>query len=128
MQVRLAVLGGSLGKASVEVGDTVVGGVFSGSVEERNGVLTIVGTFDFYLRNEFDDPADIGVEVIDPGETIFENIHWPLDNYLRGRTGFHPGGPQRLGVQTGEPYAITDGWSGELRGKFYLDTSRSNYG
>ena len=110
------------------LGDTVIGGVFSGSTEERNGVLSIEGSFDFRLRDEFADPADIGVEVIDPGETIFENIHRPLDDYLRGRTGLRPGGPQRLGVQTGEPYAITDDWSGELRGKIYLDASRSTYG
>ena len=110
------------------LGDTVIGGVFSGSTEERNGVLSIEGSFDFHLRDEFADPADIGVEVIDPGETIFENIHRPLDDYLRGRTGLRPSGPQRLGVQTGEPYAITDDWSGEMRGKIYLDASRSTYG
>jgi len=110
------------------IGDTVIGGVFSGNVEERNDVLSIEGSFDFYLRDEFADPADIGIEVVDPGETIFENIHRPLDNYLRGRTGLRPSGPQRLGVQTGEPYAIADDWSGELRGQFYLDASRSNYG
>lgn len=110
------------------IGDTVIGGTFSGNVKERHGVLTVEGSFGFYLRDEFADPADIGVEVIDPGETIFENIHRPLDNYLRGRTGLPPRGPQRPGIQTGEPYSITDDWSGTLRGQIYLDPVRSAYG
>jgi hypothetical protein len=110
------------------IGDTVIGGEFSGSVLEQNGILTIEGSFDFYLRDEFADPADIGVEVVDPGETIFENIHRPLDNYLRGRTGLPPRGPQRLGIHTGEPYSISDDWSGTLSGQIYLNTARSAYG
>ncbi|HBZ43970.1 MAG TPA: hypothetical protein DEO85_07950 [Maritimibacter sp.] len=110
------------------IGDTGIGGEFSGSVEEQHGVLNVEGSFEFYLRDEFADPADIGVEIIDPGETIFENIHRPLDNYLRGRTGLQPRGPQRLGLQTGEPYSITDDWSGTLRGQIYLDPARSAYG
>lgn len=110
------------------IGDTVIGGEFSGSVEEQHGVLNVEGSFDFYLGDDFSDPADIGVEVIDPGETILENIHRPLDNYLRGRTGLPPRGPQRLGIQTGEPYSITDDWSGTLRGQIYLDPARSAYG
>lgn len=110
------------------IGDTVIGGEFSGSVLEQNGILTIEGSFDFYLRDEFADPADIGVEVVDPGETIFENIHRPLDNYLRGRTGLPPRGPQRLGIHTGEPYSISDDWSGTLSGQIYLNTTRSAYG
>lgn len=107
------------------IGDTVIGGEFSGNVEEQHGVLAVEGSFEFYLRDEFADPADIGVEVIDPGETIFENIHRPLDNYLGGRTGLPPSGRQRLGVQTGEPYSITDDWSGKLSGQIYLDPARS---
>ena len=110
------------------IGDTVIGGEFTGSVEEQHGVLNIQSSFNFYLRDEFADPADIGVEVIDPRETIFENIHRPQDNYLRGRTGLPPRGPQRLGVQTGEPYSITDDWSGTLKGQIYLDPARSTYG
>ena len=110
------------------IGDTVIGGEFSGNVEEQHGVLSVEGSFDFYLKDEFADPADIGIEVIDPGETIFENIHRPLENYLRGRTGLPPRGPQRLGIQTGEPYSITDDWSGTLSGQIYLDPARSAYG
>lgn len=110
------------------IGDTVIGGTFMGNVKERHGVLTVEGSFDFYLRDEFADPADIGVEVIDLGETIFENIHRPLENYLRGRTGLPTRGPRRLGIQTGEPYSITEDWSGTLRGRIYLDPLRSAYG
>lgn len=110
------------------IGDTVIGGEFSGNVEEQYGVLSVEGSFDFYLRDELSDPADIGIEIIDLGETIFENIHRPLDNYLRGRTGLPPRGPQRLGVQTGEPYSITDDWLGTLSGQIYLDPARSAYG
>lgn len=126
------------------IGNTVIGGEFSGSVEEQHGVLTVEGSFDFYLRDEFADPADIGeierylgdedaqdVEIIDPTrlvEMIYENIHRPLDNYLRGRVGLPPTGRERLGVITGTPYSITDDWSGTLRGQIYLDPARSNYG
>ncbi len=110
------------------IGDTVIGGEFSGNVEEQHGVLSLECSFDFYLRDESADPADIGIEVIDPGKTIFENIYRPLDNYLRGRTGLPPRGPQRLGVQTGEPYSITDDWSGTLSGQIYLDPARNAYG
>ncbi len=110
------------------IGDTVIGGEFSGNVKEDNGTLSLEGSFEFYLRDEFADPADVGVEVVDPGETIFDNIHRPLDNYLRGRTGLSPRGPQRLGLRTGKPYSITDDWSGKLSGQIYLDPTQSTYG
>lgn len=44
------------------IGDTVIGGEFSGNVEEQHSALSMEGSFDFYLRDEFADPADIGVE------------------------------------------------------------------
>jgi len=110
------------------VGEAVLGREFAGNVEGRVGVLSVAGSFDFYWKDEFADPADIGMEIIDPGETMFENIPRPLDNYLGGRTGRSPRGPQRLGVQTGEPYSITDDWSGTLSGQIYLDPARSAYG
>lgn len=43
----------------LSIGDTVIGGEFSGNVEEQHGVLSVEGSFDFYLRDEFADPADI---------------------------------------------------------------------
>lgn len=110
------------------IGDTVIGGTFSGHVEEEHGVLEIYGSFDFYLRDEFADPADIGLEVIDFGETVMENIHKPLDDYIRGRIGRPAGGPKRLGLHTGEPYEIRDTWSATLKGCVYLDPARSAYG
>lgn len=105
------------------IGDTTIGGRFSGGATKESGVLTISGALEFHLRDEFADPLDIGVEAIDLGETIFENIHRPLDDYLRGRTS----GPQRLGIQTGEPYAITDKWFGRFEGQVYADPERSAY-
>jgi len=106
------------------IGDTTIGGSFTGNCIAEFGILTVSGKFDFYLEDEFADPADVGLEVIDPGETIYENIHRPLDDYLRGR----PSGGQRLGIHTGEPYAITDRWSGSFAGQVYTDPARSRFG
>lgn len=105
------------------IGDTTIGGLFTGNCVAEFGILTPSGQFEFYLEDEFADPADVGVEVIDLGETIYENIHRPLDDYLRGR----PSGRQRLGIHTGEPYPITDRWSGTFSGQVYADPARSNF-
>lgn len=110
------------------IGDTVIGGEATGSVSEQHGILTLSGELAFYIDDEFADPADIGVEVVDPGETLFENIHRPLDDYIRGRAGLPTSGRRNLGVQTGEPYPITDRWSGSFEGRIYLDSTRSSYG
>ncbi len=110
------------------VGDTVIGGEFSGAVKEEKGTLVFEGSFEFYLKDEFIDPLDIGVEVVDPVETIFENIDRPLKNYIRERVGLPPAGPYRPGIHTGEPYPITDNWSGALSGQIYVDSARSTYG
>jgi len=93
--------------------DTTIGGRFRGRSHENWGILSISGEIEFYLRDEFADPLDIGevqrrlnlddgqdVEVIDLGETIFENIHRPLDDYLRGRVGLAPVRTERFG----DPY------------------------
>lgn len=74
------------------IGDTEIGGKFSGTVEEQYGVLALEASFEFYLRDEFADPLDIGLEV------------------------------------GGNPYPITDEWSGTLSGQIYLDPARSDYG
>ncbi|MEM1151617.1 MAG: phage minor head protein [Pseudomonadota bacterium] len=110
------------------VGDTVIGGRATGSVSVQHGIVTLSGEIAFYMEDEFADPIDIGVEVVDPGETIFENIHRPLDDYIRGRAGLPTSGRRRLGVQTGDPYPITDRWSGSFQGRVYLDPGRSSYG
>ena len=109
------------------IGDTAIGGVFSGSCKETDGSLKISGSLEFYLRDAFMDPLDLGIEAIDLGETIYENIHRPLDNYLRGRVGASPSGPQRLGIHTGEPYPISDEWSGRFEGTIYRAREKSDY-
>lgn len=105
------------------IGDTTIGARFTGTCDAEFGILTVSGQFEFYLEDEFADPADIGVEFIDLGETIYENIQRPLDDYLRGRQS----GRQRLGIHTGEPYPITDQWSGTFTGQVYADPARSNF-
>jgi len=111
------------------IGDTTIGGSFSGQSSEQNGILSIEGNLDFYLNDEFADPLDIGVEVDDysPGSILYDNIHKPLDDYLRGRVGLPSGARQRLGVREGVPYPITGQWSGSLEGQIYADPSRSRY-
>lgn len=109
------------------IGDTTIGGSFSGRASMVSGVIAISGEFAFYLQDEFIDPLDIGVAVIDPGETVYENLLRPLDDFGRGQLGLPPTGPQRFGIQTGEPYAITDQWSGRFTGQVYADPQRSEY-
>lgn len=46
------------------------------------------------------------VDIVEPtriGEMMYENIHRPLDNYIRGCTGLPKTGPEKLGVITGTP-------------------------
>ena len=66
----------------------------------------------FYLDDEFVDPLDVGLEVIDLGQTVFENIHQLIEGYVLGRPSRGP----RLGIHTGEPYKINDRWSGWFEG------------
>jgi len=110
------------------IGDTTIGGRFTGNCVAEFGILTLSGQFEFYLEDEFADPADVGMEVVDFGETIYENIHRPLEDYLRGRVGLRPTGPQRLGIHTGEPYSITDRWTGSFSGQILADRARSRFG
>lgn len=111
------------------IGDTTIGGSFSGQSVTQNGIIDLSGSLDLYLDDEFADPLDIGVEVDDyrPGSILYDNIHRPLNDYLRGRTGLPTGGPQRLGVRDGKPYAITGTWSGSVEGRIYADATRSRY-
>ena len=105
------------------LGDTTIGGQFAGTVRRQGGTLSIAGDIAFRLDDAFVDPLDLGVEAIDLGGTLWENIHRPLDDYLRGR----PHDPSRLGVQTGEPYDITDAWSGRIEGRIHLAADKSAY-
>lgn len=111
------------------IGNTTMGGSFSGQSVMQNGIIDLEGSLDLYLDDEFADPLDIGEEVDDyrPGSILYDNIHRPLDDYLRGRTGLPTGGPQRLGVRDGKPYDISGTWSGSVEGRFYADASRSKY-
>lgn len=109
------------------VGDTTIGGSFMGHATERNGKIDLFGELDFYLRDEFADPLDIGVEAIDIPETIFENLLRPFEDHGRNRLGLPSSGPQRLGVHTGEPYAITDIWSGRFAGRIRTDPRYSAF-
>ncbi|GHE91874.1 hypothetical protein GCM10016455_09780 [Aliiroseovarius zhejiangensis] len=111
------------------IGDTTIGGAFSGHVSESNGILSIEGRLDLYLNDEFADPLDVGVEVDDysPGSILYDNIHKPLNDYLRGRVGLPPNGRQRLGVREGVPYSITGQWSGSVSGQIYADPAKSRY-
>ena len=117
--------------------------MFNGFVEDNNGLLEVDGAIEFYLKDEFADPADIGeirkrlgnenaqdVDIVDPtrrSEMIYENIHRPLENYIRGRTGLPKTGPEKLGLITGTPYNISDKWLGTRQGNIFLDASRSDY-
>lgn len=86
------------------IGNTTIGGLFSGQSTERNGILNLEGNLEIFLNDEFSGPLDIGevrralgnededagdVEVDDyrPGSILYDNIHKPLDDYLRGRAG-----------------------------------------
>ncbi len=111
------------------IGNTTIGGSFSGQSVTQNGIIDLVGNLDLYLKDEFADPLDVGVEVDDyrPGSILYDNIHRPLNEYLRGRTGLPTGGPQRLGVRDGKPYDITGTWSGSVEGRIYADATRSKY-
>ena len=122
------------------LGDTVIGGSFTGRAFEIAGSVALSGEVEFYLRDVFADPVDLGeaqrqlgiddardVEIIDLGETIFQNVHRPIEDYLRGRVGLPPTGPQQLGISTGVPYSITDEWRGTFEGQILLDPNRSDF-
>ena len=93
--------------------------MFNGFVEDNNGLLEVDGAIEFFLKDEFADPADIGeirrrlgnedvhdVDIVEPtriGEMMYENIHRPLDNYICGCTGLPKTGHEKLGGITGTP-------------------------
>lgn len=109
------------------LGDTTIGGNFVGRSSRVANFLSVAGEIAFYLQDEFVDPLDVGVEVVDLGETLAENLQRPFEDYLRGRAGLPPRRPQRLGIQTGEPYPISDEWSGAFQGQIYLDPFDSSF-
>ncbi len=74
------------------IGDTTIGGRFTGTCVSEFGILTVSGQFEFYLNDEFADPIDLGIELF------------------------------------GDPYPITDQWSGSFGGQVYADPDRSRFG
>lgn len=116
------------------IGDTKIRADVSGSCAERHGTLEISGDIDFRLEDEFVDPLDIGLEVIDLEETIIENIQRPIESRIRERINriisdrLRGIKQDRLGIHTGEPYPITDEWSGQFEGRIYADSSISKFG
>lgn len=137
------------------IGDTTIGGIFSGQSKKQNGILYIEGSLSFYLRDVFADPIDLGIEVDDyrpgsivhdighglsdvaeaigsVGETLYDNVHKPLDDYLRGRAGlknasYRLARKHGLTGRDGIPYPITGAWSGRLDGQVYADATRSMF-
>jgi hypothetical protein len=111
------------------IGDTTIRGTFSAPSLEQNRIIELSGRLDVHLYDEFADPLDVEVELDDyrPGSILYDNIHKPLNDYLRGRSGLPTGGPQLLSVRNGKPYAITGTWSGSVQGRIYADPSRSQY-
>ncbi|MFN0113863.1 MAG: phage minor head protein [Paracoccaceae bacterium] len=107
------------------VGDTVIGGQFNGTSRTASGRLMIEGSIDFYLSDAFANPLDFFGEIIDPGETLSENLTRPLEDRLRGLYGLPANEPTRPGVHKGEPYTITDEWSAEIDGTVLHDPSLS---
>ena len=57
------------------LGKTTIGGVFTGRSSERFGILELSGSIDFYLRDEFVDPLDLGIEIIG-GQTYPITDQW----------------------------------------------------
>ena len=81
------------------IGSTVIGGVARGTSFLKHGILTMSGTFAFYLEDAFRDAAD-------------------LFNVFPG---------QNLDVPGARPYRIYDTWRGRFRGKVYADASLSRF-
>ena len=80
------------------IGHTVIRGRYNGKSSEKNGVLSISGTINFYLEDKFEDPLD-----------IFDSL---------------PGSFDLLGS---ESYRIYDSWQGRFDGQIYTDPSSSSF-
>jgi hypothetical protein len=109
------------------IGDTVIGGRFTGRVRDSSGMLRIEGDIDFYLKDAFIDLLDSGVEAIDLRETISENIIRPLEDRVRERYGLPWTGVSGPGIHTGEPYSITDEWFATFEGSILADVATSKF-
>ena len=54
-----------------DLGVTTIGGIATGrSSVNKSGALRFEGTCNFYLRDKFEDPFDIGIEL--PGSKVYD--------------------------------------------------------
>ena len=111
-----------LTSVSFSIGDTVIGGKFSGHCQEQNGALVLNGSLDFYLRDEFADPLDVGIEVFDIPEMVEDYFSDLTDQRLQGMLR-----QRKERVRYGTPYSITGKWNAVVTGQFHRDPSKSRY-
>lgn len=109
------------------IGDTTVRGDFFGTCELDGENVITSGTIIFSLNDAFEDPLDVGIDVIDIEETIFESILRPLEDHGRSRFGLLPSGPKREGIHAGEPYKISDTWTGVFEGRIRANRTASTF-
>lgn len=74
-----------------------------------------------------EDAGNVEADDYRPGSILYDNIHKPLDDCLRGRGDLPSNGTKRLGVREGRPYSITGQWAGSLEGRVYANASRGRY-
>ncbi len=111
-----------LTSVSFSIGDTVIGGKFSGHCQEQHGALVLNGSLDFYLRDEFADPLDVGIEVFDIPEMVEDFFSDLIDQRLQGMLQ-----QRKERVRYGTPYSIAGKWNAVVTGQFYRDPSKSHY-
>lgn len=109
------------------LGHTVIGGKFVGQSQQVGGILKIVGTIDFYQSDEFANPLDFFGEIIDPSQTLLDNLLTLPEERLRNLYGLPPYNPVQPGIDTGDPYPITDSWSATFDGSILLDRGLSAF-
>ncbi len=51
------------------IGDTTIGGLFYGTSKLQNMMISIEGDLNFFIRDEFADPLDVGIEL--PGSKVY---------------------------------------------------------
>lgn len=97
------------------LGETTIGGVLQGQARPARAGLGISGTFEFYLRESFEDPLDI--------EHMREELR-KLYNGLREGLGLRE---RKAEIPGGTKYDIHDRWRANLRGWVLSDASGSIY-
>lgn len=103
-------------------------------------MLYLAGTIDFYLRDSFRDPLNIGSVLKEPFATPGESIgafEQQLREYLLNLLRQQARNQRKSGavltrkdlreLAGGTPYDISDEWSGTFNGRIFIDGSRSQY-